>query len=318
MVRYARWALLPVVLAWSTGAGSALAQKAGPPRTVQDDAGMFSTQAKEKANRDVAEIKTRFRKDLLIETRATAPKLPETIDSKNAKAIDEFYDKWAKQLFDNDAVDGVFVIITQKPARVQIQLGNETRRLGEFTTEDRSELRKIFMANLKKDPDGALTSATSFALSVFTKHRRSGAQSPAPGPRDGGRPAPAPEPEQEGVPWVKYILIGLAILIVVWLVMGVIRALSGAGRAPGYGGGPGGGGYGGGGGGGFFSSLLGGLFGAAAGMWLYNNMFGGHTSSAHAGEPGGYGGGSTEPTDVGAGSTGEGGDWGGGGGGGDW
>jgi len=54
---------------------------------------------------------------------------------------------------------------------------------------------------------------------------------------------------------------------------------------------PGGSGYG---GGGFFSSLLGGLFGAAAGMWLYNNLFGGSywdSSQAFGGE--------TPPTDAG-------------------
>ena len=39
-----------------------------------------------------------------------------------------------------------------------------------------------------------------------------------------------------------------------------------------------GGGYGYGGGGGFFTGMLGGMFGSMAGMWMYNNMFGGHAT----------------------------------------
>ena len=74
--------------------------------------------------------------------------------------------------------------------------------------------------------------------------------------------------------WLCPILIVVAIA---WIVIGLIRSFTGAGRggpAPGsyagggYGGGPGDGG-GGGGGGGFMSSLVGGMFGAAAGNWMY-------------------------------------------------
>ncbi|HEV3257361.1 MAG TPA: TPM domain-containing protein [Gemmataceae bacterium] len=70
----------------------------------------------------------------------------------------------------------------------------------------------------------------------------------------------------------------------------------GGGYGGGYGPGGGGGYYGGGGGGGggFFSGLLGGMFGAAAGNWVYDSMFrkstptptsGGWGSSAHAAPP---------------------------------
>ena len=82
-----------------------------------------------------------------------------------------------------------------------------------------------------------------------------------------------------------WICLGLCVLLGVWLVIGIIRAFTG--------GGGGGGGYGGGGGGGggFGSSLMGGLFGAMAGMWLYNSMFGGHhdmgSNDAFAGDGGG-------------------------------
>ena len=60
--------------------------------------------------------------------------------------------------------------------------------------------------------------------------------------------------------------------------MGMPRPGMGPGGGPGYYGG--GGGYGGRPGGGFFSSLLGGLGGAMAGNWLYDQMSGRHGGSS--------------------------------------
>ena len=55
------------------------------------------------------------------------------------------------------------------------------------------------------------------------------------------------------------------------------------GMGPGYGGGPGyGAGYGGRGGGGFFSSILGGIGGAMAGNWLYDQFSGRHQGGTYA------------------------------------
>jgi uncharacterized protein len=136
---------------------------------------------------------------------------------------------------------------------------------------------------------------------------------------------------------MSYVCIGLVVLMGVWLVIGLIRALTGGGG----GGGMGGGGFGGG-GGGFMSSLLGGMFGSMAGMWMYDSFFGGHHSSDYGSSSAGYdnGGGDgnydTGANDYAGGSSGDagggdwgdsggdnagGGDWGGGGGdfgGGDW
>ncbi len=115
--------------------------------------------------------------------------------------------------------------------------------------------------------------------------------------------------------------------------MGMPRPGMGPGGGPGYYGGPGYGGRG----GGFFSGLLGGLGGAIAGNWLYDQMSGrhGNMTSAGAGYPpddpsagvpdqgddivgaednGGRG----ASWDDGSGGDTGGGDWGGGDGGGDW
>lgn len=123
-------------------------------------------------------------------------------------------------------------------------------------------------------------------------------------------------------------------MLLIWvgfsLIRGLFRSMSGGGA--GVGGGMGQPAYGG--GGGFFQNMMGSLFGAAAGMWMYDQFFGSHSSAASFGtdstdaspSDGGYSGTDTDYTSSG-GSFGDdsggfdgGGDFGGGdfGGGGDF
>lgn len=337
MSRLVHLTLLPI-LVFGAVASSALApaslsqiayaQKT-PPRQVQDDAGMFGAKAKEEANAEIAQIKQQFKKDLTIETVVQGPKLPADVKDKSAEA--KFFDQWAISRFKNEQINGVYVVILDKPHIVRVVVGEKTLNSGLFTASNRDELRQKLIEKLKaKDADGALLAATHYVRESMSKNhvvenRGSERRSTAPVAHGGG--------DEPRTNWVAWILIALGVLIVVWIVLAIIRAISGAGR-PGYAGGPGGGyggGGGGGGGGGFFSSLMGGLFGAAAGMWLYNNFFGGHTNSAFGANPSdNYSGNTTsEPTDVGGGASVSGGDYGedagggdagadDGGGGGDW
>src|SRR5205807_8678908 len=123
-------------------------------------------------------------------------------------------------------------------------------------------------------------------------------------------------PARKANPIWGWICLGIVVLLAIWLVVALIRAFTGSGSG-GYGGG--GGGYGGGGGGGgFFPALMGGLFGAAAGMWMYDRFFSGHASAAGPTyyPPGSTGVGPTgteaAPSDVGGEYHGEGGEYGGG------
>src|SRR5262249_18407975 len=143
------------------------------------------------------------------------------------------------------------------------------------------------------------------------------------GTAPGGKSA-MPTPAAAPFNWLALVCPLLIVIGVVWLVIGLVRAFTGMGRggapgAPGQGAvGPGYGapGYGGGGGGGgFFSGLMGGLFGAVAGNWIYHSFFGGGGSFAH-GASSGYGGSSgvddTLRSDEGRDFAGTGGDYGGG------
>jgi uncharacterized protein len=139
---------------------------------------------------------------------------------------------------------------------------------------------------------------------------------------------------QQGGAGIMTLVWSVGGIILVMIVFRMIGAMMGGGNRGGYGapgqmGGPGyGGGYGGGGGGGggFMSSLFGGIGGAMAGNWLYDQFSGRHRGGNEGYAP--PAGGEAPPTETGGGDWGgtagdDGGDWGGGGGdagggGGDW
>ena len=361
MLRYAQWALIPTVLfGWLLAAGPATAQKkvVGPPRTVQDDADFFGAAAKSQANAEIAEIKRRFNKDLLFETIVKAPASIEKIDLSNPRERNQYFEQLAEQRANNSQVDGINVLICKQPPHVEVVAGKKTRASGMFTTEDCKVLANKIAAKLRaKEPDQALLQAVTFVHDTLRSHAAvtpraqvGGAPAPKAGPF-GAQHAPGEDDWRSHI--FGWVCLGLVALLVIWVIFGMIRAFTAprggymggpGGGGPGYaGGGFGGGGFGGG-GGGFMSGMLGGMFGAVAGNWLYNNLGGGHPtsggwggSSAQAGESGqpdagtdvggDYQGGGADfgdqGGDQGGGDAGGGADWGGGGGGdagggGDW
>lgn len=327
MTRFERILLAPILMvgAWLI-AGPAMAQSKSAARLVQDDAGMFSAKAKDQANADIGKIKTSFKKDLAVETVARAPEPSEKV---TPEAKRRFYNEWALDRFKNQQVNGVYVVLAKEPHILRIVVGDETRRQNVFTLSDEEKLTSIMLAEMKAGkPDSALTKATEFVYTTMATHKQARTEAQ----KSGGAAAPiskSPSSNQQpqtptaagGTNWVTYLIIGIAIFLGLWLLMGLFRGMSGAGGgASGM--------AGGGGGGGFLTSMLGGLFGAAAGMWLYNNFLGGHSTTAYGAgpsstDPGGSGA-SSEPTDVGGGGSVSGGDYDGGdagggdAGGGDW
>lgn len=178
-------------------------------------------------------------------------------------------------------------------------------KIGDTVRESKGKL------NGKEIRDGGLMKATEFVVAQLKDTTV---------PDLAKKPGDAKKAAGGGLSILQWVLIIGGGLLVMWLVIGLIRALTGGG------GGGGGNGGGGGGGGGFMSGMMGGLFGAMAGMYLYNSMFGGGMSNASAGGDsyGGNDGGNydTGNGDVDGGAAGGDGDWGGGGGdagaGGDW
>jgi len=230
--------------------------------TVDDGAKLFSKDAVEKAEKKIAQIKRDYRRDVVVETFAEAKDMKRAKENKNA-----FFEDWGEERSNRLGINGVHVLICKNPGRVEVTVRNQDRKL--FDRERKQAIVKKFTSRLEKEPDEALLAGVSYIGDVYNLSPRR-AESPA--PVTGGA---ASSTGGEGMGWVTWVVIILVALLVMWLVVGLIRAFSGnygGGGQPGYGGG-----------GGFFSSMLGGLFGAAAGMYLYHSMFGGGTSNAWGG-----------------------------------
>ncbi len=261
---------------------------------IEDNAQLFSSKAKDKAKEMIDSVK----KERVTTVRVlTFDKLSESELSEFEKvknddsAKKKFWDKWSKDKIGH--MPGINVIICAKPGHIHT-LTDKQAYDKDFTSDKENKLRDLFLNAFKQasgktgeekialQDKGLIDGATYLQTALPKATKRDVAAK-------GGQKAAL---NAAGGGWTGYLCMGLLVLMGVWLVIGIFRALAGAGRpsyGPGYGppGGPGygpGGGYGGGGGGGggFMSGLMGGLFGSMAGMWMYNNLFGNHSSGMNS------------------------------------
>jgi hypothetical protein len=270
MVGLPRWSLVPLAVCGLLLAGTP-ARAASPG--VRDGGGFFKPETVDEANRLVQEVKQLFDKDVVVETFGDVPvDRAKQWDPNNKGA---FYHDWARDRFRELGVNGLYIQVTRKPTtHLQIEVGDQTGRRA-FTADDRDRLKGIMLAHFqKKEFDAGLLDGVRFV-------RKELAASHAQAPRQQST-APQAAERRGGFNWGGLLCVGLMVVGGIWLLFGLIRAFTGGG-----GGGPGGG-YGGGGfgGGGFLPGLMGGLFGAMAGHYIYDNFFGGGGSHAYGGEPG--------------------------------
>lgn len=287
---------------------------------VFDEAKLFSPAGVEQAKSKFREAAFHRGLTVTVDTVAEPPaakKSAAEAASKDAAKWRAFMLDWARQTAGEDHAKGVYVLVTLHPVGgVAVIADRQTKTRG-FTDADDERVRMILASAFKDAKDetsdakkqevrsAGLVKALEYIATDLRDSRVADA-TPAGGARDkhehNGKVQTNAPPAGRGI--MGYVCLGLFVLAGAWLVIGLIRMFTGGG-----GGTPGAGG----GGGGFMTSLFGGLFGAVAGMWMYNNLFGGGGlfgggSDAYAGESGagGVGGG-----DAGGGDTGAG-DWGGG------
>jgi uncharacterized protein len=281
-------ALVVVGLVGSASRASALTAE------VRDEAGFFKPETVTEANEVIKEIKQRSKRDLLIDTVGHVEKgkrQEATSHDPDVKA--RYFADWAEERARDAGVNGIYVLITRDPAHVEVVVGNHTREV--FPKSDRHELTQILLSHFrKKEYDEGLLKAVRFVHSTLKAEPKQGGAAAPVGPGRSSLPHQPPGADgSTGGGLGRYLGLGLVVLLGVWLLSAVVRALTRAGapRAPGgYGGpfgptagpgGPAGYGYGpAGGGGGLFTSLVGGLFGAAAGSWLYDRFSSGQSHPA--------------------------------------
>lgn len=332
-------------------AAIALAATVADAAEVRDRAGMFSAKAVQKAESELSRVEKQSGVPIVIETIDAIPDLPADATSKvKSRAINALAEKRVRDSGDQ----GIYILLSKKD-RVLSNVLIRERLTGALPEATRLKIRDSFVEPFKAgDYDGGLIAAASAidsALPDSPVAARRGENArrlvPVGGPAAAGRQANGGQ-QQFGLGTL--FLIGGGILGALFLVRllsgglgnrgGYPQGMPGPGQGqapgmggPGYGPGMGGQGYGapgyGGRGGGFFSGMLGGLGGAVAGNWLYDQFSGRHSQGQHNDASGytpmggdNYGGGDgiVGGNDDGGqgGSWGDsgGGDWGGGGG--DW
>ena len=316
---------------------------------LRDNAKLFSPQAIVKAGDALDRLEREYSVPIRIET----------VQTLNGENIDDALRKHAK------AVDahGLYVLIARKERKTEV---GESHTLSKYLTRSRTlAIRDAINHEFAKDQfdaglargidkmDSVLSEAKAEAGGSLRQAAPAGRRA-TPVPGGGGAALPGKPSSFGGLGMLLTIVLGI---LAVFIVIRLLGALFSGGNRGGYAnrgmmGGPGGGpggpgygpGYGGGGGGGFMSSMFGGIGGALAGNWLYDQFSGRHhdtsvgqsnydpvvgAAEAPANDdfvtPGdgggdwGGGGGDAGGGDWGGGGgdAGGGGDWGGGGGG-DW
>jgi len=347
MTRMRWWFALPALLVATAGPAIGF--------DIRDKAGIFSADAVRKADAELDRITREYQVPVTIET----------IESLKGASINEALVQEARKI---DA-RGLYILIAKKEQKIQAE---SYRTYSKHLTRPRDiAIREAFEKDFARGEfDTGLTRGVEKIDSVFSEARTEAGGSLRPttpaATRPGARPAPGggaliPNKPSMGVPSLITIVLGiLGVLLVIRILGALFSAGRGGGgyanqgqmmgRGPGYGQG-GGGGYGGApaGGGGFMSSMFGGIGGALAGNWLYDQFsggrhHGGYTDQGSTVDPGvtgapadagpdwvgpndaggDWGGGGAPDTGGGwgggdaGGGGGGGGDWGGGGGGGDW
>ncbi len=138
-------AVVALLALWLGLAGPA---RAVYPPPIKDDGKFFSKEAVEKANKKIREIYQKYKKDVVIET------LGELSEEQKKKLKDEepskFFPRLALERINTLGVNGVFILISKKPQRLQIEMDPGTRK-SVFLNADRSKALKKLIDQFKKD-----------------------------------------------------------------------------------------------------------------------------------------------------------------------
>lgn len=259
---------------------------------ISDGGGFFSAEAIATANQSLRDLKQKSGHEVRIETFAVAPaEKIEALGKMDAKQREAFFSKWVFDRAEATQSRGIFVLICRDPSHLNLWAGTPIQKAG-FGAAQAKTVKEVMLTRLKaKEYDKALIEgvaqlSTTFGGLSHTKAKASTTTPATPESKPVGntafaKPSHAPAhqspvhvPQQSN--WTGVIVV-LMFVVGGILVMSLIGRLFGGGRSSAMGGyGPSG--YGGGGGGGFMSGLTGGIFGAMAGNWMYDQFSGRHAS----------------------------------------
>jgi uncharacterized protein len=254
-------AFLPMLV----GSPAAYSQDPRAKKQVIVDRGEFFDGATIKnAETAISRIQENSKKTLLVETfRKPSAEDESAVRSADSKARHAYFKKWAETRAEQAGVD-LYVFICKDPPHLKVLTSSNAG----LTANDRDALTNTLLSSFKKmEFNAGLLATLAQTESIL-----------AASPKD--KPASFESFRQSAESlsaswtsgsWTPWIIGGAVVLGAVLL----IRLMVGGGGALG--------------GGGLLTSILGGLFGAAAGMWLYDQFFGNNhepADSSSASDPG--------------------------------
>lgn len=263
---------------------------------ISDGGEFFSAEVITAANQSIRDLEQKSGHEVRIETFATVPaNKAEAVEKMDAKQRGEFFSKWVHDRAEATQSRGILVLICREPSHLNLWAGRPIQQAG-FGAAQAKTVKEIMLIHLKaKEYDKALIEGVAQLSTTFGElsHAKAKASTTTPAthePKHGGHvdptspnhtPAhqtPVHVPQQSN--WTG-VMVVLMFVVGGIFVVSLIGRLFGGGRNSGMGGyGPGG--YGGGGGGGFMSGLTGGIFGAMAGNWMYDQFSGRHASGGES------------------------------------
>jgi len=252
--------LLGLIVVLFCGVATSHAQRGD----IRDNGAFFSDTAKAEASRQMAEIGARFKREVVVETFKSVPDdLKQGVNLQDRAAQNRLFEQWALRKARDLKVNGVYILLSKEPSHLQVLVGNETQK-SLFQPRDRDALVSAMLAKLRDHKnDAALLEGVGLIATTMKNHVSTRSRAVAQTRQSATTADETPNPWN----WVIAAVVGMA---VVWIVIGIFRAMSNRGSSPDVAGG------GGSSGGGFMTSLIGGMFGAAAGMWLYDQFSGSH------------------------------------------
>jgi uncharacterized protein len=244
------------------------------PTYVEDNGGFFSDNAKATATRAIVDLAQRDKKEVAVETFKELPAdVQQGVNPSDSAAVKKAVAQWAAQQARSKDINGVLIVLVKTPPHLQVVVGTDTQKKA-FTLHDRDELVSAMLVRLRaKQYDDALIEGVNFVAATMRANLPTSGHVNLLQSNTVHHVAPS-RPLLGG--YLPLIIGFIVVWIVIRLIGAIFRGGGGGGVNPsGYGGGYGGGPMmSGGGGGGFFSSLIGGMFGAAAGNWMYDQFSG--------------------------------------------
>ena len=229
-----------IVRGWKPlSAGLMLALAAGPVGAagIRDSANLFAPQILDEADGVIGQIKTKYQKDVHVETynKVPAEKAAEFNKfKKDAKYRNQFLNKWANERLQATRTNGVYVLFYRENREIYGTCVLTDLKTGkqDFTPEDCVSTKDAIVARMDglKDDEAIVDGLTNISQMFETNLK---IVAPIPEAKPAGGPAfeppPIEEPEKDFDISI-YFVPGLILVGAGWVIIGLIRSFGGAGR----------------------------------------------------------------------------------------